>query len=105
MASGDGIFTYRHGVAAAQIGVFSIFLLVASHFKRSNRSGWLTISNFSIFRIVGASCLIALIKDPSKGLFITAFVCESQGVLLVLFLLVKILKIMCVPFASRTLWG
>lgn len=100
MDSGNGIFTYRHGISVAQIVVFSFFLYVSRHFKLSNRSGWSTISIFSIFRIVGGSCLLALINDDSDGLLITAFVCESQGVLLVLFLLVEILQDMYVSPVS-----
>ena len=92
MAFGDGTFTYRHGVSVAQIVVFALFLLAATHFKRLNRDCWLVISTISIVRIVGASCLLALIHDESTAVFVVAFVCESQGVLLVLFLLLEILQ-------------
>lgn len=92
MNFGNGVFTYRHGVSVAQIVIFSFFLYVARHFKLSNRSGWSTISTFSIFRIVGGSCLLALINDRSDGILLAVFVCESQGVLLVIFLLVEILQ-------------
>lgn len=92
MDPGNGVFSYRHGMSVGQIFVSSFFLYIAGLFKRSNRSGWSTKSTFSLFRIVGGSCLLALINDRSDVLWVVAFVCEWKGVLLVLFLLVEVLQ-------------
>ncbi|KAL8899640.1 MAG: hypothetical protein Q9207_006089 [Kuettlingeria erythrocarpa] len=92
MASGDGIFRFRHGIAAAQIVLFSVSLLYAYSFRQTRRIGWFTIGAFSIIRLVGAGCLLGTINKDSDGLWAGVFVCESLGILLLIFSLLEMLE-------------
>jgi cellulose synthase/poly-beta-1,6-N-acetylglucosamine synthase-like glycosyltransferase len=90
--SGDGVFTYRDGIAAAQIIAFSLPLLFALYFKYTGRIGWFCIGVFSCLRIVGASCKLAALNNNSRGLSAAVFVCESLGMVLIIFLLLEMLE-------------
>jgi hypothetical protein len=91
MSGGDGVFTYRHGIAGAQLPFFSISLFFAVYFKYSHRNGWFCIGIFSIFRAVGAGLMLGTIMNGSSGVLTGVFVCESFGLALLLFLLLELL--------------
>jgi hypothetical protein len=91
MSAGDGIFTYRHGIAVAQLVFFSISLFLAIYFKYGHRNGWFCIGVFSIFRVVGAGCMLGTITNDPSGVLTAVFVCESFGLALLLFLLLELL--------------
>lgn len=101
MTSGDGIFRFRHGIAAAQIVLFSASLLYAYSFRQTRRIGWFTIGAFSIIRLVGAGCLLGTINKDSDGLWAGVFVCESLGILLLIFTLLEMLERMYVEALRR----
>jgi hypothetical protein len=90
--AGDGIFTYRDGIAAAQVAAFSTPFLFAIYFKYTRRIGWFCIGVFSLLRIIGASCKLAAINNDSRGLSAVIFVCESLGMILIIFLLLEMLE-------------
>ena len=77
--SGDGVFTYRDGIAPAHIVAFSLPLLFAVYFKYTGRIGWFCIGAFSLLRLVGATCKLAAINSGSRDLSAAMFVCESLG--------------------------
>jgi hypothetical protein len=91
MSAGDGIFTYRHGIAVAQLVFFSVSLFLAVYFKYGHRNGWFCIGVFSIFRLVGAGCMLGTITNGSSGVLTGVFVCESFGLAFILFLLLELL--------------
>jgi hypothetical protein len=75
--------TYRHGISILQLIVYfpSLFLsifLVVRHGIRTN-SGFAFLATFALARIVGASCDLATISQPSTGLYIAAAICSSVG--------------------------
>lgn len=88
----DGIFTYRHGIAAAQIALFSAPLLFALYFKYTGRTGWFCIGLFSLLRLAGASCKLATLHNDTRALSAVVFVCESLGLILIIFLLLGMLE-------------
>ncbi|KAJ5156333.1 hypothetical protein N7492_009136 [Penicillium capsulatum] len=90
--AGDGVFRYRDGVAVAQIVAFAIPLLCALYFRYIRQIGWFCIGVFVLLRIVGASCKLATIKQDSDGLLAAIFVCESLGMILIIFLLLEMLE-------------
>ncbi|KAK9852254.1 hypothetical protein MYU51_008657 [Penicillium brevicompactum] len=90
--SGDGIFTYRDGISVAQIVIFSTPLLLAVYFKCTGRIGWFCIGIFSLLRLIGASCKLAAINSHARGLSAAIFVCESLGMILIMFLLLELLE-------------
>jgi len=81
--SGDGVFTYRDGIAPAHIVAFSLPLLFAVYFKYTGRIGWFCI---------GATCKLAAINSGSRDLSAAMFVCESLGMILIIFLLLEMLE-------------
>ncbi|KAL2127161.1 hypothetical protein VTI74DRAFT_11220 [Chaetomium olivicolor] len=91
MSGGDGIVTYRHGIAIAQLFLFSVALFFAVYFKLGHRNGWFCIGVFSIIRTVGAGCMLGTITQDSDGLWAGVFVCESLGMVLIVFLLLEFL--------------
>lgn len=88
----DGTFTYRDGISVAQIAVFSPPLLFALYFTYIRRIGWFCIGVFSLLRLVGASCKLAAINNDARGLSAAVFVCESLGMILIIFLLLEMLE-------------
>ncbi|KAK8085387.1 hypothetical protein PG997_006658 [Apiospora hydei] len=87
MSGGDGVFGYRHGIAAAQLILFFISLCLSIYFKVGHRNGWFCIGVFSIFRVVGAGCMLGTITNDASSVWAGVFVCESLGMVLIVFLL------------------
>lgn len=104
MGSGDGIVRFRDGIAIAQIILFSISLLYAYYFKRTRRIGWFCIGVFSLLRLIGAGCMLGTVTKDSNGLWAGVFVCESLGVLLLIFTLLEMVAKMyvlpCLTFCA-----
>jgi hypothetical protein len=90
--AGDGTFTYSDGIAAAQVVAFSAPLLFAIYFKYTRQIGWFCIGAFSLLRQVSASCKLAAINNDSRGPSAAIFVCESLGMILIIFLLLEMLE-------------
>ncbi|KAI4721093.1 hypothetical protein E4T48_02654 [Aureobasidium sp. EXF-10727] len=88
---GDGVFRYRDGICVAQIITFSVSLLLAASFYWTRRIGWFCIGVFSLIRLVSASCYLAIISNDSESLWATVFVCESLGIMLIIFLFLELL--------------
>jgi hypothetical protein len=84
-------FTYRDGIAIAQIVAFSPLFLFAVYFKHTGRIGWFCSGVFCLLRLIGASCKLAAMNSDSRGLSAAIFVCESLGMILIIFLLLGIL--------------
>ncbi|KAE8150738.1 hypothetical protein BDV25DRAFT_129351 [Aspergillus avenaceus] len=101
--AGDGVFRYRDGIAVAQIVCFSAAILTAYYFRWTRRIGWFCIGVLALFRLVGAGCMLGTINKDSDGLWAGVFVCESLGVLLIIFLLLEMLERInkIVPVARR----
>jgi len=91
MSGGDGVFTYRHGIAVAQLVVFTVTLSFAVYFKYGHRNGWFCVGVFSIFRIVGAGCMLGTITNDAGSVWAGVFVCESFGMVLIIFLQLELL--------------
>jgi len=89
MSGGDGVFGYRHGIATAQLILFLIALCLAVFFKLGHRNGWFCIGVFSIFRVVGAGCMLGTITNDASSVWAGVFVCESLGMVLIVFLLIE----------------
>ncbi|KAJ5092476.1 hypothetical protein NUU61_007346 [Penicillium alfredii] len=102
----DGLFTYRDGIAVAQVVLFSIPLLFAIYFKFTHRIGWFCIGVFTLLRLTGASCKLATIHNDSHGLWAGIFVCESLGMILIIFLLLELLERAnkMIPLVSRRIF-
>jgi hypothetical protein len=99
MSGGDGVFTYRHGIAVTQLVLFSVSLFLAGYFKYGHRNGWFCIGVFSIIRIVGAGCMLATITNDADGVWAGVFVTESLGMVLIVFLLIELMiRAYGVPF-------
>lgn len=90
--AGDGVFQYRDGIAVAQIIAFSAPLLAAIYFRYIHHIGWFCIGVFVLLRLIGASCKLATINNDSHGLWAAIFVCESLGMILIIFLLLEMLE-------------
>ncbi|KAJ5100603.1 hypothetical protein N7456_006655 [Penicillium angulare] len=90
--SNDGVFGYREGIAVAQIVAFSPPLLCAVYFKIQHQIGWFCIGVFTLLRLISAACKLALIDHESHGLWAAIFVCESLGMILIIFLLLEMLE-------------
>ncbi|KAG9675387.1 hypothetical protein KCU95_g11349, partial [Aureobasidium melanogenum] len=88
---GDSISRYRDGICVAQIVTFSISFIFAVSFYWTRRIGWFCIGVFSIIRLVSASCYLAIMKNDSDSLWATVFVCESLGIMLIIFLFLELL--------------
>lgn len=102
MGSGDGIIRFRDGTAIAQVILFSMSLLHAYHFRRTRRIGWFCIGVFSLLRLVGAGCMLGTVTKDGNGLWAGVFVCETLGVLPLIFTLLEMTERMYV-FALRFL--
>lgn len=91
MGSGDGQIHYRDGIAIVQVVLFAISFFVAYYFRWTRRICWFTLGGFSLIRCVGAGCMLGTVNRDSSGLWAGAFVCESLGVLLLIFALFEML--------------
>ncbi|THC98818.1 hypothetical protein EYZ11_001726 [Aspergillus tanneri] len=89
---GDGSFRYRDGIAVAQVIAFFASLLFSFSFYYLGRISWFCIAVFSLIRLVGASCMLGTINNDSDGLWAGVFVCESLGMILIIFLLLEMLE-------------
>ncbi|KAK8023485.1 hypothetical protein PG991_006724 [Apiospora marii] len=89
MSGGDGVFGYRHGVAAVQLILFFVALCISVYFRLGRRNGWFSIGVFSIFRVVGAGCMLGTITNDASSVWAGVFVCESLGMVLIVFLLLE----------------
>lgn len=87
-----GEFKFRHGIAATQIPIFSVFLFFGALFYFQKKNGWFSIALFSIIRLTGASCMLATLTNGSYGVWATVYVCESLGLVLLTFLLLNMLQ-------------
>ena len=96
MGSGDGVFRFRDDIALAQVVLFSISFLYAVSFRWTRRIGWFCIGVFSILRLVGAGCMLGTVKKDSDGLWAGVFVCESLGIILLIFTLLEMMERMYV---------
>lgn len=78
-----GVFTYRDGVAVAQMVCFAIFLgfgfLLCSRHGFSRSSGWLILLTFSILRLLASAFQLATINYPSRSVYGGALICQSIG--------------------------
>ncbi|KAK8045438.1 hypothetical protein PG993_005462 [Apiospora rasikravindrae] len=92
MSGGDGVFGYRHGIAAAQLVLFFLALCLSIYFKVGHRNGWFCIGVFSIFRVVGAGCMLGTITNDASSVWAGVFVCESLGMVLIVFLLLEFMS-------------
>ncbi|KAJ5813750.1 uncharacterized protein N7503_000500 [Penicillium pulvis] len=90
--SGSKSFGYRDGIAIAQIVAFSFPLFGAIYFKFHHQLGWFCIGVFTILRLISASCKLTLIRHDSHGLRAAILVCESLGMILIIFLLLEMLE-------------
>ncbi|KAJ5242029.1 uncharacterized protein N7469_000356 [Penicillium citrinum] len=81
--AGNGDFTYRDGIAAAQIVAFTVPFVYALYFRWTRRIGWFCVGFFTLLRIIGASCKLATIHQDTQGLWAAIFVCESLGMILI----------------------
>jgi len=86
----DGKFEYREVLAVVQIVVFPISLYFGIWFGLARRNGWFCIGVFSFFRIASGSCMLAMINHSSETLLLVSVVCESIGILLMIFLLFEL---------------
>ncbi|KAK7975827.1 MFS general substrate transporter [Apiospora arundinis] len=89
MSGGGGVFGFRHGIATAQLVLFFLALCIAIYFKLGHRNGWFCIGVFSIFRVVGAGCMLGTITNDASSVWAGVFVCESLGMVLIVFLLIE----------------
>ncbi|KAI9044144.1 uncharacterized protein KD926_001968 [Aspergillus affinis] len=89
---GDGTVKYRHGIAIAQVITFSVSLAFSIWFYLRGCIGWFCIGMLSIIRLVGASCMLGTINKDADGLWAGVFVCESLGMILIIFLLLEMLE-------------
>lgn len=87
-----GSFEYRDAVSVIQIAVFPIFLWLGLKFKNEQKPGWFGIGFLSLCRIIGGSCMLALISRNTRGLWAAVLVCEAIGFLLLVFLLLELLE-------------
>ncbi|KAK6007730.1 hypothetical protein QM012_004544 [Aureobasidium pullulans] len=87
----DGVFRYRDGISVVQIITFSISFIFAVSFYWTQRIGWFCIGAFSLIRLVSASCYLAIMNNDSDSLWATVFVCESLGIMLIIFLFLELL--------------
>ncbi|KAF4992727.1 hypothetical protein FDECE_13633 [Fusarium decemcellulare] len=87
-----GEFKFRHGIAATQIPIFSVFLIFGTLFYFQKKNGWFSIALFSVIRLTGGSCMLATLTNDSYGVWATVYVCESLGLVLLTFLLLDMLQ-------------
>lgn len=97
---GNGTFQYRHGIAVSQVVFFTISLTFSVSFYIRRQIGWFCIGVLSMIRLVGASCMLGTIHKDSDGLWAGVFVCESLGIILIIFLLLEMLERMYVSLSN-----
>lgn len=89
---------YRHGIFVLELIVYIptliIALYVVSKHGYSKSSGWITFVIFALARIVGSSCYLATLADPSStDLYVAYAICTAIGL--------SPLTISCVGLLSR----
>ncbi|KAK7935023.1 hypothetical protein PG985_000518 [Apiospora marii] len=99
MGAGHDIFGYRHGIAVAQLALFATSLAFGAYFfglrclgSSPRRNGWFCIGVFSVFRLVGAGCMLGTLSNDDDGVWAGVFVCESFGMVLIVFLLLELME-------------
>jgi hypothetical protein len=92
MGKGDGHIYYRDGIAIAQVILFAFSFFAAVQLRRTQRMSWFTIGGFSLIRTVGAGCMLGTINKDTNGLWAGVFVCESLGILLLIFTLWEMME-------------
>lgn len=97
---GNGTFQYRHGIAVSQVVFFTMSLTFSVSFYIRRQIGWFCIGVLSMIRLVGASCMLGTIHKDSDGLWAGVFVCESLGIILIIFLLLEMLERMYVSLSN-----
>lgn len=101
MGAGHDIFGYRHGIAVAQLALFAMSLAFGAYFygglrrlggAAPRRNGWFCIGIFSVFRLVGAGCMLGTLSNDDDSVWAGVFVCESFGMVLIVFLLLELME-------------
>ncbi|KAF2737370.1 hypothetical protein EJ04DRAFT_117476 [Polyplosphaeria fusca] len=92
MGKGDGHIYYRDALALAQVILFAFSFFAALKFRWTRRICWFTLGGFSIIRCVGAGCMLGTINKDTSGLWAGVFVCESLGILLLIFALWEMME-------------
>ncbi|KAK7963775.1 hypothetical protein PG988_010749 [Apiospora saccharicola] len=101
MGAGHDVFGYRHGIAVAQLALFATSLAFGFYFfgglqrlggTAPRRNGWFCIGVFSIFRLVGAGCMLSTLSNDDDSVWAGVFVCESFGMVLIVFLLLELME-------------
>ncbi|KAK7932259.1 hypothetical protein PG985_002971 [Apiospora marii] len=88
-----GQVDFRDGIAILQVVAFTCFLPAGLWFKATGRLGWFGVTFLSLFRLVGAGCMLAAINArEADGLWAGVLVCESFGILVLFFLLLEMLE-------------
>ncbi|KAK8069990.1 hypothetical protein PG994_006606 [Apiospora phragmitis] len=89
-----GQVEFRDGIAILQVVCFAAFLPVGVWFKAAGRLGWVGVTALSLFRLVGAGCMLATInaQEDAEGLWAGVLVCESFGFLVLFFLLLEMME-------------
>ncbi|KAL1840086.1 hypothetical protein VTJ49DRAFT_821 [Mycothermus thermophilus] len=79
----------REEIAIAQTVLFSISLLYAIYCKFTHRNGWFCIGLFSAIRVTGAGLMLGPLNR--RGIRVGVFICESLGMVLLVFLILEFL--------------
>ncbi|KAH6695271.1 hypothetical protein F5X68DRAFT_227259 [Plectosphaerella plurivora] len=82
-------FNARDGVAIAQIILFTATFGLGVTIRIQRKNGWFSMVAVSIFRLVGASCLLATLRNGARSVWAGAFVCESFGLILLTYMLLN----------------
>ncbi|KAK8115780.1 hypothetical protein PG984_012282 [Apiospora sp. TS-2023a] len=71
---------------SVQLVLFFVALCVSVYFKLVHRNGWFCVGVFSVFRVVGAGCMLGTIANDASNVWAGVFVCESLGMVLIVLL-------------------
>ncbi|KAK8058590.1 hypothetical protein PG994_009038 [Apiospora phragmitis] len=97
MGADHNIFGFRHGIAVAQVTLFAaslasgVYLFGHKRLGTPRRNGWFCIAVFSVFRLVGAGCMLGTLANDDDNVWAGVFVCESFGMVLIAFLLLELM--------------
>ncbi|KAK8065761.1 hypothetical protein PG997_012508 [Apiospora hydei] len=98
MGADHSIFGFRHGIAVAQVALFAASLAIGVYFYGlerlgiPRRNGWFCVGVFSVFRLVGAGCMLGTLANDDDSVWAGVFVCESFGMVLIVFLLLELMQ-------------
>ncbi|SMY20682.1 unnamed protein product [Zymoseptoria tritici ST99CH_1A5] len=85
--------TLRPILSILQILLFTPSLLYAYSFHRTSHIGGFTIGVFSLLRLIGSSTRLAKLSHPGSDSLSTAtYICESLGIILLIFLYQEFLE-------------